>query len=181
MLKYTIRWFVFQIILLNMWKLLTQIHGCFSASEAVIRFAGLMVSILLIRSFASGVTVSHSGEGNLRKICICVVSCMLTIQIYIKTLTDNRSVILTASFKLKNTFPQSEKIGLPRFIYSVFLLHYFVFFNLVQMQKIYGFTILWWQLIFIGWNIISRHKGDSSQLWRIWSYSISNSPNLSLN
>lgn len=54
-------------MLLNWWKLLTQIHGCFSASDAVIRFAGLMVSILLIRSFASGVTVSHSGEGNLRK------------------------------------------------------------------------------------------------------------------
>lgn len=43
---------------------LTQIHGCFSASEAVIRLAGLIVSILLIRSLASGVTVSHSGDGN---------------------------------------------------------------------------------------------------------------------
>lgn len=78
-LKYTIKWFVFQIILSNMWKLLTQIHGCFSASEAVIRFAGLMVSILLIRSFASGVTVSHSGEGNLKKKkSMCVLSCMTT-------------------------------------------------------------------------------------------------------
>lgn len=31
---------------------------------AVTLLAGLMVSILLIRSLASGVTVSHSGEGN---------------------------------------------------------------------------------------------------------------------
>lgn len=66
-LKQTISWLVCQEIPLNLWKLLTQIHGCFSASDAVIRFAGLMVSILLIRSFASGVTVSHSGEGNFRK------------------------------------------------------------------------------------------------------------------
>lgn len=43
---------------------LTEIQGCFSASAAVILFAGLMVSILLMRSLASGVTVSHSGEGN---------------------------------------------------------------------------------------------------------------------
>lgn len=43
---------------------LTEIHGCLSTSAAVMRLAGLMVSILLIRSFASGVTVSHSGEGN---------------------------------------------------------------------------------------------------------------------
>lgn len=43
---------------------LTEIHGCLRASEAVMRLAGLMVNILLIRSFASGVTVSHSGDGN---------------------------------------------------------------------------------------------------------------------
>ena len=43
---------------------LTQIQGCLSASVAVTLLAGLMVSILLIRSLASGVTVSHSGEGN---------------------------------------------------------------------------------------------------------------------
>lgn len=43
---------------------LTEIQGCLSASAAVMRLAGLMVSILLIRSLASGVTVSHSGEGN---------------------------------------------------------------------------------------------------------------------
>lgn len=43
---------------------LTEIQGCFSASAAVIRLDGLMVSILLMRSLASGVTVSHSGEGN---------------------------------------------------------------------------------------------------------------------
>lgn len=42
----------------------TQIQGCLSASVAVTLLAGLMVNILLIRSFASGVTVSHSGEGN---------------------------------------------------------------------------------------------------------------------
>lgn len=45
---------------------LTQIHGCFSASEAVMRLAGLIVSILLMRSLASGVTVSHSGDGNFK-------------------------------------------------------------------------------------------------------------------
>lgn len=30
------------------------------------RLAGLMVSILLMRSLASGVTVSHSGDGNFK-------------------------------------------------------------------------------------------------------------------
>ena len=34
-----------------------------SASCAVMRFEGLTVNILLMRFFASGVTVSHSGEG----------------------------------------------------------------------------------------------------------------------
>lgn len=43
---------------------LTQTHGCLRASWAVMRLAGLMVSIWLMRFFASGVTVSHSGEGN---------------------------------------------------------------------------------------------------------------------
>lgn len=42
----------------------TQIQGCLSASVAVTLLAGLMVNILLIRSLASGVTVSHSGDGN---------------------------------------------------------------------------------------------------------------------
>ena len=45
----------------------TQIQGCFRASAAVMRLLGLMVSILLIRSLASGVTVSHSGDGNCAK------------------------------------------------------------------------------------------------------------------
>lgn len=45
---------------------LTEIQGCLSASAAVMRLDGLMVSILLMRSLASGVTVSHSGEGNYR-------------------------------------------------------------------------------------------------------------------
>lgn len=45
----------------------TQIQGCFRASAAVMRLLGLMVSILLIRSLASGVTVSHSGDGNCKK------------------------------------------------------------------------------------------------------------------
>lgn len=40
-----------------------QIHGCFNASPAVILLAGLTVSIELIKFFASGVTVSHSGDG----------------------------------------------------------------------------------------------------------------------
>ncbi len=42
----------------------TQIQGCLRASAAVMRLEGLIVNILLIRSLASGVTVSHSGEGN---------------------------------------------------------------------------------------------------------------------
>lgn len=45
----------------------TQIQGCLRASAAVMRLLGLMVSILLIRSLASGVTVSHSGDGNCQK------------------------------------------------------------------------------------------------------------------
>merc|ERR1719460_3537505 len=44
---------------LSLW----QIQGCFRASSARILLAGLTVSIWLIRFFASGVTVSHSGEG----------------------------------------------------------------------------------------------------------------------
>ena len=43
---------------------LTQIQGCLRAPSAVILLAGLMVSIWLMRFLASGVTVSHSGEGN---------------------------------------------------------------------------------------------------------------------
>jgi hypothetical protein len=42
---------------------LTQIHGCLSASEAVMRLLGLTVSMLSMRFLASGVTVSHSGDG----------------------------------------------------------------------------------------------------------------------
>jgi hypothetical protein len=43
--------------------ILTHIHTCLSASVAVMRLAGLTVSILLMRLLASGVTVSHSGDG----------------------------------------------------------------------------------------------------------------------
>lgn len=43
---------------------LTQTQGCLSAWSAVILLAGLIVNIWLIRFLASGVTVSHSGEGN---------------------------------------------------------------------------------------------------------------------
>lgn len=46
---------------------LTQTHGCLRAWSAVIRLAGLIVNIWLIRFLASGVTVSHSGEGNWRR------------------------------------------------------------------------------------------------------------------
>jgi len=42
---------------------LTQIHGCLRASAAETRLAGLTVSMLLMRLLASGVTVSHSGDG----------------------------------------------------------------------------------------------------------------------
>lgn len=41
----------------------TQIQGCLSASEAVILLDGFTANILLMRFLASGVTVSHSGEG----------------------------------------------------------------------------------------------------------------------
>lgn len=44
-------------------KRLTQIQGCLSASCAVIRLDGFTVNMLFMRFFASGVTVSHSGEG----------------------------------------------------------------------------------------------------------------------
>lgn len=47
--------------------ILTQIHGCFKASAAVILLFGFTVSIWFIRFLASGVTVSHSGEGYLKK------------------------------------------------------------------------------------------------------------------
>ena len=43
--------------------LLTQIHGCLRASSERILLAGFTVSIWLIRFLASGVTVSHSGDG----------------------------------------------------------------------------------------------------------------------
>ena len=43
--------------------MLTTIQGCFKASTAVILFCPSMLNILLIRSLASSVTVSHSGEG----------------------------------------------------------------------------------------------------------------------
>lgn len=49
-------------------KTLTQIQGCLRACSAVILLAGLMVNIWLIRFFASGVTVSHSGDGNWEEI-----------------------------------------------------------------------------------------------------------------
>ena len=41
----------------------THIHGCLRASAAVMRLAGLTVSMWLMRFLASGVTVSHSGDG----------------------------------------------------------------------------------------------------------------------
>lgn len=52
----------------------TQIQGCLRASAAVMRLLGLMVSILLIRSLASGVTVSHSGDGNCKNECFILVT-----------------------------------------------------------------------------------------------------------
>ena len=42
---------------------LTQIQGCFRASSERILLDGLTVNIWFIRFLASGVTVSHSGEG----------------------------------------------------------------------------------------------------------------------
>ena len=47
----------------NLNLVLTHIQGCLRASVAVILLAGLTVNILLIRFLASGVTVSHSGDG----------------------------------------------------------------------------------------------------------------------
>ena len=48
-------------------EVITQIQGCFKASLALIRFAGLTVNMRLIRFLASAVTVSHSGEGYYEK------------------------------------------------------------------------------------------------------------------
>ena len=45
------------------YAIFTQIHGCLRASFAVILLLGFTVSIWLMRFFASGVTVSHSGVG----------------------------------------------------------------------------------------------------------------------
>lgn len=59
--------YVYFCICVCVFVLHTQIQGCLRASAAVMRLLGLMVSILLIRSLASGVTVSHSGEGNCQK------------------------------------------------------------------------------------------------------------------
>ena len=42
---------------------LTQIQGCFRASSERILLDGFTVNIWFIRFLASGVTVSHSGEG----------------------------------------------------------------------------------------------------------------------
>lgn len=49
--------------LLRLHVIRTQIHGCLRASLAVILLLGFTVSIWLMRFFASGVTVSHSGDG----------------------------------------------------------------------------------------------------------------------
>ena len=48
---------------LSSFWILTQIQGCLSASSERILFEGLTVNIWLMRFLASGVTVSHSGEG----------------------------------------------------------------------------------------------------------------------
>ena len=48
----------------NQYISLTLIQGWFKASWAEIREDTLIVSILVMRAFASWVTVSHSGEGN---------------------------------------------------------------------------------------------------------------------
>lgn len=51
----------------------TQIHGCLSASVALIRLAGFTVNIELMRFFASAVTVSHSGDGYLLDIVLYLI------------------------------------------------------------------------------------------------------------
>lgn len=69
--------------------ILTQTHGCFRASWAVILLAGLMVNIWLMRFLASGVTVSHSGEGNYRKhgnSWVCIDCCT----VWVKSQGDSR-------------------------------------------------------------------------------------------
>lgn len=49
-------------------EFLTQIHGCLRASAANILLAGFSDNMLMIRLFASRVTVSHSGEGNWKNV-----------------------------------------------------------------------------------------------------------------
>ena len=59
--------------------LLTQIHGCLRASSERILLAGFTVSIWLIRFLASGVTVSHSGDGYWnQKVYNHIISCVRT-------------------------------------------------------------------------------------------------------
>ena len=65
----------------DMSRCITQIHGCLRASAAVMRLAGLTVNIWLMRFLASGVTVSHSGDGyyddnsrQRKKRAACVIS-----------------------------------------------------------------------------------------------------------
>ena len=53
----------------------TEIHGCLRASTAVILLAWSTVSIFLMRSFASAVTVSHSGNGNCNRNSQVKVTC----------------------------------------------------------------------------------------------------------
>lgn len=53
----------------------TAIHGCLRASTAVILLAWSTVSIFLMRSFASAVTVSHSGNGNCNRNSQVKVTC----------------------------------------------------------------------------------------------------------
>lgn len=70
--------------------ILTQTHGCLRASCAVILLAGLMVNIWLMRFLASGVTVSHSGEGNYRKHRSMVIFWLHKLYCMIETKGDSR-------------------------------------------------------------------------------------------
>ena len=83
--------------------ILTLIHGCLSACAAVIRRAGLTVNMLLMRFFASVVTVSHSGDGyytHRHAIKHHSLQAILTVQLAIYAVASHATVLRLIS-KLK--------------------------------------------------------------------------------
>lgn len=88
----------------------TQIHGCFSASAAVIRLLGFTVSIWLIKFFASGVTVSHSGDGYYNIVCKAFQNeSRLNSSAASITINPPGPVCLSVFPSVKRIYPDSER------------------------------------------------------------------------